>query len=92
MKLNRLEFAVVNNPTSEYRHGTGWAHGQSSAVRFAVEPRRRTVLNLILTYSDHLVAAMFLLIAVALLAARPRVSCCRRPRWERHSPGNRRRR
>jgi hypothetical protein len=49
------------------------------------------MLNLILTHSDHIVAAMFLLIAVTLLLARPKVSCCRRPRWERHPPGNHRR-
>ena len=41
------------------------------------------MLTLILSHSDHIVAAMFLLIAIALLVARPKVSCCRQQRWER---------
>jgi hypothetical protein len=49
------------------------------------------MLTLILTHSDHIVTAMFLLIAGALLLARLKVSCCRRNRWERHPPDSRRR-
>lgn len=47
------------------------------------------MLSLILSHSDHIVTAMFLLIAVALLLARPKVSCCRKPRWERYPPDHR---
>lgn len=49
------------------------------------------MVDLILAHSDHIVAAMFVLIAGAMLLARPKVSCCRQPRWERHQPGNQRR-
>lgn len=47
------------------------------------------MLSIILAHGDHIVAAMFLLIALAMLLARPRVSCCRRHRWERHRYGRR---
>jgi hypothetical protein len=43
------------------------------------------MLTLILTHSDHIVTAMFGLIFLALLIARPQVSCYRRRRWERQS-------
>ncbi|HMQ29095.1 MAG TPA: hypothetical protein PKD53_00135 [Chloroflexaceae bacterium] len=49
------------------------------------------MVDLILAHSDHIVAAMFVLIAGAMLLARPKVSCCRQPRWERHRPEHRRR-
>jgi hypothetical protein len=49
-------------------------------------------MTVILTHSDHIVTAMFGLIFLALLIARPAVSCCRRRRWERRATGAARRR
>ena len=49
------------------------------------------MVDLILIHSDQIVAALFLLMAVTLLIARPKVTCCRRHRWERHLRGDHRR-
>jgi hypothetical protein len=60
------------------------------AARLVAEPKEQAMLNLILSHSDHTVAAMFVLIAVVLLLTRPKLSCCRTHRWERNWPSNHR--
>ena len=43
------------------------------------------MLELIQTYSDQIVTAIFVAIPLALLLLRPKISCCRQRRWERVS-------
>ncbi len=50
------------------------------------------MLDFIQTHSDHIVMVIVAAIPIALLLVRPKVSCCRRRRWEQpfepmHSPG-----
>jgi hypothetical protein len=44
------------------------------------------MLTFLITHSDQIILAVLWLAFLALLIMRPRVTCCRRRRWERGRP------